>query len=348
MKIISSLLLFLPFVSSSQKLNLVFDFSNAKATNSILKQGADPGLINKLIALPVTNDLVKKIQSYDQRATADSYISGLKTMVSGKELTEDPFQWKKVFVQRNQIDSLIEFLEKNESSVKQQIVQALLPYTPSSAKTDVQIHFILGGSSDGFAPNNQHFYIALHYFDTDVQGMIKMMTHELYHCIQAEFQNDQARSGLSKTASNLYDLVRMTYKEGSAVFVGGSFLGQSTGKYSEWYGEKFKRNIEAINDNMALFDLIAFRLINDSTEKFSTYQKFGFSGKWDSRFYFLGFLMAQAIDKYKGKEILIQSLTNPVLFFKTYIDLYNQHPDIGPRFSQPVERAIGELYLQTN
>jgi hypothetical protein len=67
----------------------------------------------------------------------------------------------------------------------------------------------------------------------------------------------------------------------------------------------------------------------------------GFSRDNDDRFYFVGYEMAKALERYRGRGHIGRLFSRPpVEFFRSYIALYRRHPEIRGRFSRETETFI--------
>ena len=88
-----------------------------------------------------------------------------------------------------------------------------------------------------------------------------------------------------------------------------------------------------------------FRLYYDQDIIFSQLYPLGFSGGWDSPLYFVGYYIGRTIEKYQGRDVLVELLKDtPSAFFKTYIEIYKEHPDKDlVMFSSSVEKILQSL-----
>ena len=105
--------------------------------------------------------------------------------------------------------------------------------------------------------------------------------------------------------------------------------------------ERYRRNGQParIAENFAAFDSVVAGLRSGRM----TWDEAGvnFSGARDARFYFVGYEMAKAIDRYCGAECISALFDRaPVEFFRQYIALYRAHPQITARFSRETEELI--------
>lgn len=113
---------------------------------------------------------------------------------------------------------------------------------------------------------------------------------------------------------------------------------------------RFQRNAETarIKENFALFDMTMSDL-QAGRITWEQANQIGFSGNNDSRFYFVGYQMAKAIEQYCGRKRIGKLFGKaPVGFFRQYIALYHRHPEITARFSPQTESFIKTLDDKTS
>ena len=67
----------------------------------------------------------------------------------------------------------------------------------------------------------------------------------------------------------------------------------------------------------------------------------GFANNEDNNFYFVGYEMTTALERYCGRECIRRLFNEPAVeFFRRYIALYRKHPEIRGRFSRETEIFI--------
>jgi hypothetical protein len=109
--------------------------------------------------------------------------------------------------------------------------------------------------------------------------------------------------------------------------------------------QQYRRNADParIKENFALFDTVLSGIRDGSLPWNKAYAR-GFSGNNDARFYFVGYEMAKAIEKYRGRKQIAQLFEKPpVEFIRQYIALYKKHPEISARFSKETEEFITSI-----
>jgi len=266
--------------------------------------------------------------------------------VEGGELRGDLFQFQTVRSRLAEIRTLLGHLEANRESLSDQVSDRIRVYSPRELSLQVDVHFVLGGSSDGWVPNPRTFYLALQYFGADYEGLRTVMAHELFHVAQREFMAQRPSSQLAPTAGNAERLLVATISEGTASIVGDPLLVSGGGNYVKWFRDKFERNLARIDGNFALFETLLYRVYHDPEANFQELYKLGFSGTWDSPLYFVGYRIGKAIEKYDGPEAVAHLLEqSPTAFFLRYMSLYRQHEDLMLiRFSRPTEEILEKLH----
>jgi hypothetical protein len=109
--------------------------------------------------------------------------------------------------------------------------------------------------------------------------------------------------------------------------------------------ERYRRNAEParIAENFALFETVLKELREGRTTG-ETDNDRGFSRNNDDRFYFVGYEMAKAIDRHCGGACIGRLFAEPPAeFFRRYIALYHEHPEIAGRFSPETEAYLASL-----
>ena len=77
-------------------------------------------------------------------------------------------------------------------------------------------------------------------------------------------------------------LLEQTMNEGVASWIGDPTRATGGGPYVTWFAQKYKRNLDRLAQNTALFDTLLFRLWNDPSAPRDVLNPIGFSGGWDT------------------------------------------------------------------
>lgn len=330
--------------SDDSKIELLFDLSSAKALINVFeREEITEDLLDSLVNLHGIQSIIRKVSSYDTRASSEIFKISLQKILAGELLNEDPFQLQQVKDRLPEIRKLIQRIEENPDDLVNGLKTMIQPYSPNDLSFRVQVFMVIGGSSDGWTDDG-NFYIALHYFRDDYEGIKLMMAHELYHIAQHHFLAT-AKTSENPLITECQSLLSYTRSEGTASMVGDPLEITDGKAYTKWFKQKFKRNLNRISQNFTLFETMLFRLYYDQDIEFSQIYPLGFSGSWDSPLYFVGYYIGRTIEKYQGREALVELLKEtPISFFKNYIKIYNEHPtDNIFKFHRSVEKIFQAL-----
>lgn len=330
-------------------IKISFDSESARAVLDVLggKAVSDEEL-TRIAKLPGNQGLINQAARFDKQATEENFKSGLKQIVETGSIKTDPFYLSTVKSRRVAVDAVLNEIERNPQKLIDEITGKISQYSPAAGLSmEVKIYLIAGGTSDGFAPDRKTFYVALHYFDDDYEGLKLLMSHELYHNVQASAVSGRKfiKDGSPKNIVNSFDFLQSTLKEGTASVVGDPLEITNGKKYITWFQGKFRNNLRRIDTNFTLFDTLLYSLYNNPDAAADRIYNIAFSGAYDSALYFVGYRMARIVEKRKGKqEIAFLIGKNPLQFFNEYIELYKSQPDPEAiEFSKSTEDILRKL-----
>jgi len=238
------------------------------------------------------------------------------------------FQFNDAWRERTRVRDLITKFRAAEREVVGGMLSRLDRYRPDTGPLSITIYLVAGGVSDGFAFENDpnSFYANLVRAGGDFNGAILNMEHEAYHAMQIAAQQ---RAGLPTLwASNdkmpLDErLLTGTLVEGTANYAADPTRRAAAGPNVGGARERYRRNAAParVAENFALFD----RTLKDIREGHATWgvvNKEGFSRDNDDRFYFVGYEMAKALERYRGRRAVGGLFSKPPAeFFRSYIAL---------------------------
>ena len=294
--------------------------------------------------LHATQALIRQASRFDPAATEENFRASLRRVVETGASEPDPFRLAVVRSRLEASRSLLQQIEEGRQAFLSDVVARMREYAPAGVALDTKVHFVLGGTSDGFAPASEAFYIALHYFGDDAEGLKTLMAHELFHNVQAGLRGGRKPEGRPNVTKSL-SLLQHTVAEGTASMVGDPLALPAGKPYTDFLRAKYKRNLDRIATNFALFEALLFRAYHDPGADYDQLYRLGFSGTWDSPLYFVGYRMGRVIEKYEGKAAVRELIgAEPARFFARYVEVYRKHndPDIV-RFSKPCEEILQSL-----
>ncbi len=334
-------------------LNLTFDLSPAADLLALFRRhSAAPDEIASLVARPEVRDLIAQTARFDPGATAAAFSSSLQRAVQMPARTDgpDPFAFNRVRGHTADIQRLYDLLSSHAASLQRDVAERLQPDLPAGLDLNVRAVFVLGGTSDGWAQPGQVLYLALQSFDGDYDGLVTLMAHELYHVVQYSVMPMTGSAAADARQRNAENLMLATLMEGTASFVGDPTRADGGGSYLEWYRGRYRRNLERIQEDFALFDSLMFRAAHDGEADYKDLYSLGFSGTWGSPLYFVGYRMSQVIARYEGRTKLSSYLAQPPgSFFADYMAACDAHPEDAQcvKFDAPTTRTLLQVRDRT-
>lgn len=283
--------------------------------------------------------------NFDKLITEENFLSEIKSDNS----TTDAFGFKQIRKEKETIKNTLVDFKKNELKYSKLIEDKIKSYCLNIVDSKpFEIIVVIGGNSDGFAVDENTFCVELQFYGDDIEGLINLISHEVYHLIQKRTFNENAViEKMSQKDMFSYMMLHQVYKEGSATLVGSPLAIKNPKKFSSDYIAKFERNFKRKVQNFQLFKTLLTTI--NTQEKFdpqALYLK-GFSGENDSPMYFVGFEICQELEKKYGKYYIKKYLEmSPTFFFLDYINLYKLDKNIKCVFSPEIEEYIKQLHTK--
>ena len=324
------LVLFLATAAPAEPvIEVELDIEAARAILAALGSNPADEDLERIASLPGVEALIKQGARFSPDTyTRANFIAGLRTFAAGQAPKPDPFNFARIQTRSAETAALLRSIESDPEAFKRDLIARMKTYAPAGSY-DTRLTLVAGGSSDGFSPGRGQLYVALDFLRDDREGLLTLASHELYHAIQAIALD---RSGVQRRLNALTgrpreatSLLLTTMKEGTGSVVGDPLVVKNAGSYITWFSEKYRRNLDRLPQNFALFESLLFRLANDDIALRDLYS-LGFAGNWDSPLYFVGYRIAKVVEKYDGRGAIKRMWSaSPVAFFKRYAALATEH-----------------------
>ncbi len=334
-----------------KNLKIQIDFQSARAIVDLLErnQVGDADL-SRVVGLSGNQRLIRKVAGYNSAATPETFKKTLRQTVENQNFSDDPFDWQSVKKNLPEIRLLINQIEKNKVALFAELESLIEPYTPPDLKADITATFLVGGGSLGFTiDGSDGFHVALHKIGGDYEGLKYLVAHELYHSVQAfGRQKRLADLKIVKPPDNVRNsliIIENTFTEGTATLVGDSLNAKNLKEFGQSQQDLYKKNLARSRQNFALFEALLFQAQNDPNADIEQLYNVGFSTEFDETLYYVGYRMARAIEKYKGKQAIAALIgKNPVEFFNQYIEIYKRNNDPALiKFNKSTEDTLLKL-----
>ena len=329
--------------SQPATLEFRFDYELAKiVSNAVVAGELDDKTATAVRALPATAAMVRKMKLKD----TDEFLAYLRTLVKNPKVAD---------AARLVASELSRTTGGKYETLGTDVTRQLREYVPPQFAARMTVHFIFGGYSGGFAfdddPNN--VYVNLAYLaQGSTQELSEIVAHELFHAVQAHEMSKPPRpaAGAGAAAAGHVWLNRLLYdliQEGTAqLFIHPVASRPATSAYSTGARNRIERNTKRIEGIATLFETIGFRLLlappHDETAYDRIYGLMFYTG-FDEQAYYLGWVMATAIEQKEGKAAIFALLKDsPKRFILRYQTLAQADQKL-PKFSDEFIRAVSTL-----
>jgi len=347
--ILTVCLLFVP--ATAQNVKVAVDFKSAKAiTDALAKNKISEAEIEKIADLEGNRELIKKMTSLGLKDSEKVFKKTLREIIqNGKVGGEDYFKWNLVRQNLKEINALTTRIEREKSALLADLNQIISDYTPADLQADVKARLLVGGNSLGFLNDNDPaLNIALHKIGDDFEGLKYLLAHELYHSIEA-VGDEQRKQKLPRSnaappvnIANAYTVAFNVYNEGAATFVGDFTKIKNPLAFTSNRQAEYEKNARRMRQNFALFEALLFRAYHDPSADVNQLYSVAFTTSFEESGYYVGYRMAEIIEKYEGKAAIADLVNkNPLEFFKKYIEIYKKYDEPrAMKFSPAVEKIL--------
>lgn len=329
---------------------LRLDYAGAEALiNALERDALSDADVDDLLRVPGLRAMVDNVTRFIPNIGVPEFRKEIRAFVRAKKGGEynDYFQLSDVWRERSRVRTLTTAIRADERKIVGETLSLLGRYRPDTGPLPITVYFVAGGVSTGFAFENdpKAFYANLTRAGGDLNGVVLNMAHEGYHVMQFTAQKRAGINPLWVSNEKMPPAERLftaTLQEGTANYVADPTRWAATGPDVESARLRYRRNAEParVAQNFALFDAVLKELREGRITWEVAYKK-GFTSDNDDSFYFVGYEMAKALERYCGRGCIGRLFAEPPAeFFRRYIALYRRHPEIRGRFSRETETFI--------
>jgi Putative zinc dependent peptidase (DUF5700) len=295
-------------------------------------QTADAALANSAVRA-----MIAKMAIYDHTVTPQAFKAAVIALANGG--SGDPFDLARLRTDPSPTRRMLARLANESDIISRRVADRLQSFTPDGLDIHARLFVLVGAAhQNGWAPDETQpdFYIDLGFHGEEVESVINICTHELFHVIQYRVQpdidatmTDHPELPVETRERHRADAVLMNLLlEGTATYVGDASLYQATGPHLTHDQRELQRELARATEIFGLFDTVLYRASHDPGAPLATLLRIGFGGSWDQTGYYVGYRMAKTIDRYSGRDRLRTLVTlPPAQFVADYIALARAHPD---------------------
>ncbi|TVQ00715.1 MAG: hypothetical protein EA359_15385 [Balneolaceae bacterium] len=339
--------------SESIPVTLQLDFAGAKAMIRVLEQDSlSEAAIDELLHIHGVRAMVDNVTRFIPRLGIPEFRSEIHHFTQKKRAGDhEEFQLSHVWRERTRVRDLVNAIQADESGILRETLSLLEPYRPNTGPLSIQVYFVAGGVSDGFVFNDDRsFYINLVRAGGDCHEVIANVVHEAYHVMQVAAQKQSGTYtdwGADDVMPYAERVLAGTLIEGTATYVADPARLTAPAGSLRTARKRYLRSADPVRiaENFAVFDAV-MQGLREGTMTWPEASEKGFtrSPVNEDRFYFVGYEMAKAIERHCGTTCIPRFFEQPpVEFFRQYITLYREHPEIQWHFAPETEKYIMEL-----
>ncbi len=222
----------------------------------------------------------------------------------------------------------------------------LSAYLPPEFAARVEVYFIFGSNSGGFAFGGDDVYVDLRVLkDASTEEIAEMIAHEVFHAVQGHVMPKIARANDEQAKQFwLRQFMHHLLEEGSASLFTRQMMERAPTPYSAHERATIARNAGRIGSIATLYETIAFRLQAMPPRDEQEYDKlYGlmFYTDYDEMGYELGWTMIKAIENKEGKAAVFKVLADDpkqfILRYQAIAKLDPKLPEFSARFIELIK-----------
>ena len=326
--------------SADTSLTITFDYAGAEAMIAALERDSlTTADVDSLLRIHGVRAMVDNVTRFFPEVGESDFRAAMRSFARTRRRPDDEkqryFQLDETWGNRERARALVTRIRASEDDIRRRTFATLASWQPRTGPLEIGAYFVAGGVSTGFVmdePGVSIFYANLTDAGVDYESTVSNAVHETYHIMQKAAQR---RAGLVAVADSIESL---PLPERLLATV----LAEGTARFVEDPGARHWRDTRAgrMRETFAVFDTVLAGVRDGSMMWARAYER-GFSGAERARFYFMGFEMTKAIERHCGRACVASLFERPpVEFFRQYVRLYREHPEIVGRFSAETEAFI--------
>ena len=327
-------------VAVPDTLRLTFDYAGVEALASALERDSLTETdVDSLLRVHGVRAMVDNVTRFVPGIGEPEFRRAVQAFATTKRPSDLDryFGLSDVWSARSDMRALVGRLHSEEADIQHRLLVQLAPYQPNTGPLDASAYFVAGGVSTGFVPDNAsgRMYANIVRAGDDYDGIVDNLAHEAYHVMQKAAQR---RAGLGAFADSVESLplpVRLlatTVAEGTA-----QYITEARGR------DGSIPRAGRLRQNFAVFDTVLAGLRDGSLTWERAYAR-GFTGTEDERFYLMGQEMTRTIERHCSRACVSRVFAqHPVEFFRQYVQLYQEHPEIVGHFAPTTEAFLASL-----
>lgn len=294
-----------PTDSARPRVQVTVDASLARHTLDLLCSQREVDLA-RLRESPAVQQMLRHMGRFDPRITLASYLAAQGDSSQCRAPAPDLFDFATVKERATEARATLDRIAADPAAFERTIVDLLVPFLPANFELTARVHLIAGSNSCGMSSGGV-LLVDLRCTGDDLAGLQYLIAHEVFHGAQERFFHPVEEQA-ADAARALEYLFGNLLTEGSAVYLADYSRLPTGGRYVNQSQRTQRRNVARREYNQRLFAFVLEHVMNArpfSRERAETAYLVGYSGAYDSPFYYVGYDLMQAVDEAYGRSALI-------------------------------------------
>jgi hypothetical protein len=295
------------------------------------------------LRLPTVLALIAKEHKYNAAASAETFRADVIAVANGAPARVFPLQ--PLHDNPAPSRSMLELIRAQRGELAARLGEGLRAFAPDGVTIEATLAIVLGSHQHGWVADQKAtvLYVDAGRHLGDVEGLLALSAHELFHVIQGALQPDWGPMfaaapatwpAQKRIAHNVHAALTNLVIEGMADYVGDPEAWGANRPGFDRDRREYARELARSQETFALFDTIVYRFAHDEDAPLDLLLTIGFGGSWDQTGYYVGYAMAKAIDHHLGR-VRLRALVAlpPEAFVSDYIAVARDHAharDITP------------------
>lgn len=336
------------------RFHVSIDTSGARAVLAAATTDPDhaPALADIALANPAVQAMIAKMARYDPTVTPERFRAAIISEAAGG--SGSPFDLDRLRKDPEPTRRMLDRLDHDNAEIARRMAERLGSFTPDGMTVNAEMHVLVGAShQNGWVPGvTPNFYVDLGFHGEEVDSLVNVADHELFHVIQGmangweALQEDKPDLPVdARERHRARQLLANLVEEGTATYVGDPLLYSNAGPHLARDQREVTRYLDRAPQTFALFETMLYRARHDPDAPIDDLDALTCAGSWNQTCYYMGYRMTKAIDRYEGRGRLRELLRKPPeVFVADYIALSHAHPD-DPEIT-PLAKATEEIVAE--
>lgn len=258
---------------------------------NILKEDKiDYRKLTKFVKTKEVRGFIQHEKTFNRKTSEDIIIEEiikLKTQADYK----DKYDFHIIKNNINIIVYRLNYIEEHQELIMEYALNRIRTFIPQSIKVNSNIYLYIGGIDGGFSVNGKDIFINYIKYFNEIDELIKIVSHELFHCRIIPFKNKFKVFFTRDTKKYIYEILGKILEEGIALLIQhGIILGKN-----DPIGTITKEKMEKIEEEFEVLNCVLLKLKEGNIDYLEL-------RKID--IYSIGYYIVNFIYKYYDEEIL--------------------------------------------